>query len=125
MLRPVGFWTLSVKASAPAISETVARACAFVKTDRTKAYLLIDSMLGAHASRGTLNPREMRSQFGQQSTCQTARTAISRGYAAQGQVLESTIGLAVRPKGFGQSLTTYSRTIWRKSFGADALLWLT
>ena len=123
-----GFLTLSVEASAPAISRTVACAHTLGKTDRTKAYLFIDSKLGAHASRGTLKPSEMHLLLRQQSICQTeqtARTAISRGYAAQGQVLESTIGLAVRPKGFGQSLTTYTRAIWRKRFGSDTLLLLT
>ena len=125
MLRPVGFWTLSVKASAPAICGTVARARILVPEHKTKAHPLVHTCLGAHPSRDDVARSEMLFALGQQSTCQTARTAISRGYTAQGQVLESTIGLAVRPKGFGQSLTTYTRTIWRKSFGADALLWLT
>ena len=46
-------------------------------------------------------------------------------YAEKGQVPESTIGLGVRAWGFGRCMHACTRAIWRKRFGADALLWLT
>ena len=91
-----------VEVPQPAISGTVVCARLWVPSHETKADTLNHIALGAHASRHAMVRAAKGLECHWKSTCQTARIAISRGYAAKGQVSESTTGLAARLKGFGQ-----------------------
>ena len=106
----------------PAISGTVVCARLWVPSHETKADTLNHIALGAHASRHAMVRAAKGPEWRRQSTCRTARTAISCGYAGKGQVPESTIGLGVRVWGFGRCMHAYTRAIWRKKFGSDAHL---
>ena len=116
------FLTLFVEVSQPAISGTVVCARLWVPSHETKADTLNHIALGAHASRHAMVRAAKGPEWRRQSTCRTAQTAISRGYAGKGQVPESTIGLVMRACGFGRCMTTCTGAIWRKKFGSDAHL---
>jgi hypothetical protein len=101
------------------------RARHWVPSHQTKAHLLVQIELGAHASSHAVVRATKGPECHQQSTCQTARIAISHDYAEKGQVPESTIGVGVRAWGFGRCMHACTRAIWRKKFGPDANISLT
>lgn len=95
-------------------------ACHEVLATQTKANLLIDIELGAHASRHAVG----RAAKGRGTLwAEHLRTAELQSRALmhdRGQVPEGTIGLAMRVWSFGRCMTTCTRAIWREKFGSDA-----
>ena len=119
------FMTPFVEVPQPAkISGTVVCARLLDPSHETKADTLNHIALGAHASRHAMVRVAKGQECCRHSTYQTARLAISRGYAEEGQVPESTLGLVMRAWGFGRCMPAYTRAIWRKKFGSDAHLLL-
>ena len=113
-----------VEVPQPAINGTVVCARNWVPSHKTNAGLLVHIEIGAQASGHAMVRATKGPECRRHSTYQTARIAISRGYAEKGQVPESTLGLEMRVWGFGRCMVAYTRAIWRKKFGSDAHLLL-